>query len=159
SAPDVAPLGLIEGVNATLHDNVVRRLGRSEYVTFTVLRYGRDGTVVHAGAHQEILVWRAATRRVERHPTTGTWLAVRSDVTAETASLKLDDGDLLLLFTDGLVESRNEAGEMLGIAPVLESLQTRAELPTPEIVDALIEQARDWSPRLEDDVTVVALRH
>jgi len=37
STPGIAPLQAIAGVNATLYDNVMHRLGRREYVTFTIL--------------------------------------------------------------------------------------------------------------------------
>jgi PAS domain S-box-containing protein len=159
SVPNIEPLGAIAGINATLHDNVIRRLGRREYVTFTIFRYTKDGTVVHCGAHQDILVWRAATRQVERHPTKGSWLALRSSADAEMERLHLDDGDLLILFTDGLVENGHQAGEMVGLQATVELVNSIADRPAQELVDALIEQTLQRAPQREDDITVLALRH
>jgi PAS domain S-box-containing protein len=159
SAPDIPPARALAGINATLHDNVRKRLGRDDFVTFSLLRYRRDGTVSYCGAHEDILVFRAATRAVEQHATRGTWLALQASVEAEARELLLGDGDVMVLLTDGLIEARNEAGEMLGIEAAARLLAEHGELPAGELVEALVQRSLRWAPRPEDDITVVALRH
>jgi sigma-B regulation protein RsbU (phosphoserine phosphatase) len=72
------------------------------------MRYGGDGQVTFAGAHEEILLWRTSGG-CERIATRGTWLgAVRDiDKVTEDQTLQLQPGDLMILYTDGLIESRN----------------------------------------------------
>jgi sigma-B regulation protein RsbU (phosphoserine phosphatase) len=64
--PDASPRDLLLALNAMLVDNVRQRLGQREHATLTLLRYRRDGTLAFAGAHEEILILRAATGRCER---------------------------------------------------------------------------------------------
>lgn len=159
SEPDISPARAIAGINATLYDNVHQRLARNDFVTFTLLRYRRDGTVAYCGAHEDILVWRAATRTVEQYPTAGTWLAIRASIELEARELRLGDGDVMVLLTDGLIENRDEAGELLGIEAVMRLVAEHGDRAAGELVEALVQRALAWSPRPEDDITVVALRH
>jgi len=125
----------------------------------SLLRYCRDGRVAYCGAHEDILVWRAATRTVEHHPTDGTWLALESKVEFTARELWLAHGDLLVLWTDGLIENRNRGGQMFGIAAATQLLAERGGGAAAEVVEALVQHSLQWSPLPEDDVTVVALRH
>jgi sigma-B regulation protein RsbU (phosphoserine phosphatase) len=163
SVPDISPVDAIAGINAILHDNVRKRLARNDFVTFNLLRYRRDGTVAHCGAHEDILVWRAATRTVELHPTEGAWLALDPEARWQVRELRLLHGDVMVLLTDGLIENRNGCGEVFGLEAVKRLLAERAgegsgALPG-ELVGELVQESLRWSPRPEDDMTVVALRH
>jgi sigma-B regulation protein RsbU (phosphoserine phosphatase) len=159
SMPDIPLRGAVAGINATLHDNVRRRLARNDFVTFSLLRYCQDGRVTHCGAHEDILVWRAARRTVELHQTHGTWLALGSRIETSPQELHLDHGDVMVLMTDGLFENRNSAGKSLGLDAAVQLLAERADAPAGDLVDALLQQTLRWAPTPEDDMTVLALRH
>jgi phosphoserine phosphatase RsbU/P len=66
--------------------------------------------------------------------------------------------DLLVLWTDGLVDARNEAGEAYGEARLLESItEHRREAPE-AIVNAVLEEAEAFGARPTDDRTLLVLR-
>src|SRR6185503_11829920 len=91
------------------------RLKARDHVTFTLFHLGTNGRVAFAGAHEDILLWRARGRRLERIRTPGVWLGAKrgiSDVTLNT-TLSLEPNDLLVLYTDGITEARNKAGKQL----------------------------------------------
>jgi PAS domain S-box-containing protein len=159
SAPDITPERAITGINAILHNNVRKRLARDEFVTFSLLRYRRDGTVTHCGAHEDILVWRAATREVELHATDGPWLALDPEARWQARELRLCDGDLLVVLTDGLIENRDGGGQMFGIEAARRLVAERGGEEAGAIVEALVQASLAWCARPEDDLTVVALRH
>jgi serine phosphatase RsbU (regulator of sigma subunit) len=75
-------------------------------------------------------------------------------------ALNIGDGDLLILYTDALTESRNADGRLLGENDLL---QIAAGLPT-DNVSALgrgvLEGVRDYAcgRQFEDDVTIMVLR-
>ena len=101
-----------------LFDNVTNRLGTSEYVTLgTAQSHFAHGEVHFAGAHEWILVARHDTQRVERISTPGPWLGIRQDVSAVAvnSTLTLRDKDLLILFTDGVIEGVNANEEQFDI--------------------------------------------
>ena len=69
--PDAAPRDLLLALNTMLVENVRERLGQREHATLTLIRYRRDGSLTFAGAHEEMLIRRAATGRCERIETPG----------------------------------------------------------------------------------------
>ncbi|HKB41851.1 MAG TPA: PP2C family protein-serine/threonine phosphatase [Gemmataceae bacterium] len=76
-----------------------------------------------------------------------------------TVRWRLCKGERLLLFTDGLVETRREDGEVFGRHRLRAGLAGLASVPLPEMVRRLIAQAEahQRSGQFEDDVTIVAV--
>lgn len=69
------------------------------------------------------------------------------------------DTDLLCLFTDGLTESCNAAGEAYGEERLLDLVRAHAAQPMPAIVDAVFRDVEDFSGHVAtDDRTLVLLR-
>ncbi len=71
------------------------------------------------------------------------------------------DKDLLVLFTDGVSDARNPAGERLGENRVLKVVRSLVGAEPPAILDRIIEtlnEHRDGAP-LRDDLTIVLLRN
>jgi len=78
--------------------------------------------------------------------------------TAQRFALRPDD--LLVLYTDGLVEVSNAQGEEFDESRLLEALQQNASLPPDQLLETLIEQARRFSngAGFDDDVCLVAMQ-
>lgn len=75
-----------------------------------------------------------------------------------TVEIELDPEDLLVAYTDGLIEARDAAGEQFGVERLVEILQSPERGPQ-GVVDACVELVRTFSgARLDDDLTVVALQ-
>ena len=75
-------------------------------------------------------------------------------------SLSLAPGDLVLLFTDGLVEARCALGRPFGEERVLEFVARHRDLPAEEIVAGLIQavQAFIGAEKILDDITLVVIK-
>jgi sigma-B regulation protein RsbU (phosphoserine phosphatase) len=70
----------------------------------------------------------------------------------------LAEGELLLLYTDGLIEARNENGRLLGLDGVAAALATVAEPAPQAIVDICLDAALSFrAPTRRDDITLVVL--
>jgi PAS domain S-box-containing protein len=159
--PTASPREVVSLLNDLLVENVRRRLGRDEHATFTLLRYWRDGRVVYAGAHEDLLLYRRATGQVEAIRTPGVWIGARrgmGDVLVDS-TLQLEDGDVILLYTDGVTEGRDRQGEMFDLPRLVTALAEVASRPVEEIRDALVARVRDWTAVQDDDITMVVLRY
>jgi sigma-B regulation protein RsbU (phosphoserine phosphatase) len=79
----------------------------------------------------------------------------------EESSVKMQPGDLLCLFTDGITEPENAYGEMFGEERLLELLRKNSHLPDATLMRLVIDSARQWSGQseLQDDMTVLMVRH
>jgi sigma-B regulation protein RsbU (phosphoserine phosphatase) len=159
--PLAAPSEALRAVNRVLYENIRHRLGNDEHVTLTLLRYRRDGLITFAGAHEEIVVWRAATGRCELVPTPGPWVGAMDDIGEVTVDtrLQLEDGDVVVLYTDGITEARDESGEVLGIEPIARVVEAHHGEPVERIRDQICRAVANWAPAQEDDMTVMVLRY
>lgn len=68
------------------------------------------------------------------------------------------DGDLLCLWTDGLVDAAAAGGERYGEARLLARLTSLRDRPPEDIVAAIMDEVAQFSPAPEDDRTLLVLR-
>ena len=158
---DITPRELLATLNQVMYDAITHRLERREYVTLNVLHYTRDGWMTFAGAHQDILVLRARTRRVELVSTPGPWIGIRSDILdlARDERFQLEPGDVLVLYTDGVTEAIDESGELFELARLCEALEEVPERSPAEIRDHLLDRVESWSAETRDDITLLVARY
>ena len=97
--------------------------------------------------------------QVERLDSTCTALGMFPDLNCAVEERSLIPGDTLALYTDGVTESFNEAGEEFGEQRVIEGLQLNRELPPPALLGRIVDGVRQFNPREQsDDVTLVVAR-
>ena len=158
--PAARPSELVTLLNTVMYANTRQRLGSDDYVTFVLLRVFEDGRVLFAGCHEYLLVRRARTGACETIATRGTWLGASPDIRRVTidSELLLEPGDLLVVYTDGLVEARNATREMFGIERLCAEVAAAAEGSTDELCDRILAKVRVWCAEPEDDIALVLLR-
>ncbi len=159
ATPHGLPPDILPPLNRMLHDNLRSRLARDDHATLTLCRFFRDGRLTFAGAHEDILVCGAQGCRFE--PTPGPWLGINPDITRglHMGSLQLQDGDLVVFFTDGLLEARR-AHECFGIERLAAAVEQRRHLPVAQIEREVMQASLDFggSPP-SDDTTLIVMRY
>jgi len=133
-------------------DNAFATLFYSEFNDRTCrLRYANCG-------HVPGVVMRT-DGRVERLDSTAPVLGVFENYECPTAELQLRSGDLFAIYTDGITEARNPMGDEFGEERLIESLQRRRESSANDLVAAVFEDVRRFSPHEQtDDVTLIVAR-
>jgi sigma-B regulation protein RsbU (phosphoserine phosphatase) len=90
----------------------------------------------------------------ERLPSTGTPLGLFAGRRfADSRSLPLEPGDMIVLFTDGITESSAAGGEEFGAQRALEFIKAHRELPARQIARQLTRAARGFAahaPQVDD---------
>jgi len=154
------PARLVCHLNRMLHENVRVRLRRDDFATLTLFRFFPDGRFVFAGAHEDILIRRADSGKVEQVSTPGTWVGAASSVERDTVNgeNRLSEGDVMLLYTDGITEARSPEGEPFGIERLAGLLDTLSGEPTADMCSRILTAVDSWSQQREDDRTLIALR-
>jgi serine phosphatase RsbU (regulator of sigma subunit) len=152
------PAEVLKAVNAVLRENV-GRLGSNHYMTMSVLKLDDHGMTV-SGHHQDILIYRKEQSALEVVPTEGTWLGISDDITdfLPTTHVPLDEGDAVLLFTDGLTEAQTESGELYGMERLRRSFREVACEPVADGVSRIITDARSYQHNQTDDATVILIK-
>jgi DNA-binding LacI/PurR family transcriptional regulator/serine phosphatase RsbU (regulator of sigma subunit) len=161
STPGASPSEVLRVVNDVLYENVRRRLCQDEHATLSLLRYDASGELVFAGAHEDMLVLRAATGQIELVPTLGTWVAATLDISDATqdSRCQLRDGDVLVLYTDGVIEALNRSGEQFGIERLSKELLRSATEPADKIRDRLCAAVTEFMAVQDDDVALLVARY
>ncbi|WP_437592781.1 SpoIIE family protein phosphatase [Sorangium sp. So ce1000] len=159
--PTVSPAKIVTALNKAIYKNVRDRLERDEHATLLLLRYERNGRVTFAGAHDDLIVCSARTRRCTCIPSSGVWIGALPEIGALTrdAEFFLADGDVLVLYSDGVTEARNAHHEQFGLerlCAVIEAVQTE---PVGVIRDRILEEVEGWCPSPDDDITIVVARY
>lgn len=159
--PAAKPSTLVSVVNEVMFDNIRSRLKQGEHVTFCLAHYHRDGHVTFAGAHEEIIVCPAGGGPCRRISTPGTWLGAVHDIARFTtdSELRLQEGDLLVFYTDGITEAMDEEGEQFGIERLCGEIEAAREQAPAQIRDRVLAAATSWAKEQADDITLVVIRH
>lgn len=150
-----------------LHRSLVPDLERGMFVTlvyFVLAPEAHEVALVRAG-HNSPLFYAAAKRAVARVQPRGLGIGLdrqgalfRSELRVQR--IGLEPGDVLLAYTDGLVEAKDREGEEYGEARLSEQFIAGATGSAQEILDRvaadLAAHAKDCEPA--DDVTIVVLK-
>jgi sigma-B regulation protein RsbU (phosphoserine phosphatase) len=160
-SPSARPRDVVVAVNTVLFENIRRRLAKDLHATFSILRCRGDGRVTFAGAHEDIVVCRAATGRCEIVRTPGTWVGAMPNVARATvdADLLLQEGDLLVLYTDGLIEARCRDAGRFGLDRVCVEIERVRDRPVEGIQRHLLSELARVAPHRDDDVSLVVVRY
>lgn len=151
-SPDDALDALLDSVSDEL---------RSTDMYFTVF-YGlldrKGGVLSYANAGHPYAYRLPPTGEAERLAATCAPLGLVAHGGIQRRQVAWNAGDLLVLFTDGLIEARNGAAEPYGEPRLLAQLTRHRHLPLEKLVDAVLADADAWSPHPADDRTLLVLR-
>lgn len=89
----------------------------------------------------------------------GLILGVQDSAAYEDMSVAIPPGAVLVLFTDGVTETRREDGSFFGMDGVLTAMAECAETAPGPVVEMLVDKVRHWSATQADDIAVLALRY
>jgi sigma-B regulation protein RsbU (phosphoserine phosphatase) len=163
-------VGLRMGIKGDLKiARVIERLNRilnkSRLATkFVSLFYGEleaNGEIIYVNAgHPGPLHLHARTRSFSEMESTGMVLGPSPNAIYGRRAAKMEPGDLLLLYTDGIVEAHDHRGREFGLDRVRRILLDYRKRTARETTEKLMTAVRDFSSgRLaEDDRTVVVIR-
>jgi serine phosphatase RsbU (regulator of sigma subunit) len=90
----------------------------------------------------------------------GPLLGAVEGATYQSGHLTLEPGDTLLAYSDGVLESRNDAGEEFGSGRLLTALQQTKQLTVRNALVALLAAVQDFAngKPLSDDVSLTVIR-
>jgi serine phosphatase RsbU (regulator of sigma subunit) len=143
-------------VNRLFHENTTE----SAYATLFFAEYD-DATrrlrYVNCG-HLSALLLRS-DNSVERLESTSTVLGLFSDWDCSIEERKLDCGDTLALYTDGITESFNAAEEDFGEQRLIAALRRHRELSPAAMIDSIVAEVQKFSPcEQQDDITLIVAK-
>ena len=96
---------------------------------------------------------------LERLDATATVLGLFKDWECEIGERRLFSGDTLVLYTDGITESFNDADEEFGEERLVAALRRHRELSSGELLGAIVDDVRRHCPHEQrDDITLIVAK-
>jgi phosphoserine phosphatase RsbU/P len=137
------------------------RTAGEQYATAVYCTLGRDGCLnwVNAGHPPPILV--RSTGGLGRLGATGTPLGMIEEAKYTVEEMRLEPGDRIVMFTDGITEARNASREFFGMDRLRRLVAAHAHEDFHEIhaaVSAALEAFTGGAPQ-RDDVTLAVLEY
>jgi sigma-B regulation protein RsbU (phosphoserine phosphatase) len=148
-----APGSVCTSVNRLL----CRNMASGRFVTFCYVRLdagARRLTYANAGHNPPLLV--RGNGQVDQLAPTGTVLGVFAESAYEQGDFAIAPGDRLILYTDGITEGRNAAGEEFGEDRLAETASRSRALPAEDMLAALLRDVETFNAgKYEDDATLI----
>ncbi|TLM68398.1 MAG: GAF domain-containing protein [Deltaproteobacteria bacterium] len=138
-------------------------LSRAElFVTMFFLEFHpQTGRAFYASAgHSPALLWSRSAGKVLRLDAEGLIFGVRREFPYEQQTLDLGSGDVLLLYTDGIIEASNSSRELFGEERLTDLLRDACHLGPQELIDLIFQQVRlfSGSHSFNDDVSLIVMK-
>jgi sigma-B regulation protein RsbU (phosphoserine phosphatase) len=144
------PSRFLSGMNSALLGNTQDQFVTAAYVHLNSqsgeLRYS-------AAAHPPLLLVRNG--RVTQIEENGLMLAAFAFASYSTAIHKLEAGDRMVMYTDGILEASNAVGDFFGHEALCDLLTRTRDLSPAMAADSVISSVRQWSGKQDDDLTLL----
>jgi sigma-B regulation protein RsbU (phosphoserine phosphatase) len=143
-----------------LNHGLFRRAIEARFLTSFYGMLSPDGSLTYcnAGHNAPLLVSRTGIRRLE---TGGVVLGLFDSAQFEEETLKLEPGDLIVLFSDGVTEAMNPAGDEFTDDRLIACANAHRDETPQEVLDAIFKDVHTFcaGESQSDDVTAVLVRY
>ncbi|MDP8982366.1 MAG: SpoIIE family protein phosphatase [Acidobacteriota bacterium] len=150
------PERFLKSVNQLFFENTID----SAYATLFFGEYddhARRLRYANCGHLSGLLLRRDNT--VERLCSNCTVLGIFKEWDCAIGECGLSAGDTLVLYTDGISESLNEAGEEFGEQGLLKALARRGDMSSQTLVSSVVDEVQKFGPHEQhDDITLIVAR-
>ncbi len=159
TAPDLPMDEILNKLNRILYDDILL-LGESHHLTFGLIKSLGDGDYLAAGAHEDVIIHRAATGECEMVALEGCWFGLVKDISGQSVdcSFHLEPGDTVILYTDGVVEAESAEGTLWEVEGFLASIKRHAHMSPEDMKTAILADVTSFMGTQLDDITMMILR-
>jgi phosphoserine phosphatase RsbU/P len=153
------PGQVLSGLNRAMTGKFERHFVTAAYLFVDM----ENGILKYAGAaHTPLLLWQAKLGHATELIENGLMLGPFADATYSSIAFPLEQGDRVVLFTDGVAEVENSFSEQFGVERVRQILESKHDLRPGRFVDELLYGLSRWSEKAigssqYDDITLLVI--
>jgi serine phosphatase RsbU (regulator of sigma subunit) len=133
----------------------------TQFATAQLFRVDSDRNLFYANAaHPAFLLYKSDTRKVLTVEQPGHLLGAMPHMPFEEYRLSVAPGDTLFVYTDGLIDQRNAAGDFYSIDRVAKLLEQSSTADVGTVYDSIFRDVSSFSPTedFRDDIAFVVSR-
>jgi len=149
------PREVLRGLNRILSGQLQDQFVSAAYLWLDM--ENREALYSAAG-HPPLLRWREG--KLERVESNGLLLGLRADSDYPVYEMPLNSGDRFLLYTDGVIEPENAAGDFFGDHQLEQIVRNNCSRRPAELSEELLSGIRQWRPASvpqQDDITLIII--
>ena len=158
AASSDGPSQTIARVNLALY----RRGIESRFVTLMYGVLDPDGRLIYcnAGHNPPLIISSTGTGTLRRLDKGGPIVGLFESATYEDEAVKLNPGDWLIVFSDGISEALSAEGEEYGESRIVSCVEDNVSLEPQRLLEALFSNVREFAKGAaqSDDITAMVLR-
>jgi sigma-B regulation protein RsbU (phosphoserine phosphatase) len=119
-----------------INRGITGKIDIDRFATMSFLTYDENtGEVIYSNAaHHPLLLFRAKTGTLENIDTEGLPIGIERSAKYGQKRFKLGHGDLAVLYTDGIIEAMNQAGEQYTYERFSRLIRDNAALSTDQMI-------------------------
>ena len=149
-------------VISRVNDLISRDVTSERFVTvlYLVLEKSSKKLKFSLGGHVPLLLYRKGSKTVESKDLDGIPTGLVEGSPYQEMDLTLEDGDVVVLYTDGAIEALNRDKEQFGIENLVAALKKYASGSGEEIAKGIYSEVESFTSGTEqfDDITIVTLK-
>ncbi|MEH7086251.1 PP2C family protein-serine/threonine phosphatase [Neobacillus drentensis] len=151
-----SPNDVLSNLNRVVENN----LDSSMFITmfYGVYNFSNHTFIYAAAGHEQGFYYHASSQSFEDLTTRGMVLGVQKDITYEQFEKKVKHGDIIVMLSDGVTESRTEKG-FIERSIITDLIQTYMHLSAQEMVESIyrdLERLQNFEIR--DDFTLIIFK-
>mgnify|MGYP005840801157 CR=1 FL=1 len=145
-----------------VNKGITGKIDFDHFATLALLSINlENGEMEYANAgHQPMLIYRRATNSIETVEIQSLPIGVEKNSEYSRKMIKLNNGDIVALYTDGLIECMNEQGKQFGRKALSNIIIANKDLASKEIVNKIKSEVSSFSGsvRQHDDKTILLFK-
>ena len=151
------PAQVLGGLNRILSSEAQGQFASAAYVWIDT---ENRNALYSAAGHPPLLCWRNTRGELQRIQSNGLLLGVEPDSEYPVCSVPLEPSDRFLLYTDGVTETENAAGEEFGDRQLERVVRNNRLQPASELSRQVLSEVQRWRPAAvnqQDDITLIVV--
>jgi len=149
------PAQMLGGLNRILWSEAHGQFASAAYVWIDT---ENRNALYSAAGHPPLLCWRNTSGEMQHIESNGLLFGVEPDSEYPVCSVALEPSDRLLLYTDGVTETENAAGEAFGDRQLERVVRDNRLQSVSELISQVLSELQRWRPvavNQQDDITLI----
>ena len=153
------PAQVLAGINHALSDKL-----ENNFVTAGCIFIDTNAdTIQYASAgHPPMILHRRTEQKLSEFGDNGIILGPFPEAEYKSTLMHLESGDRLILYTDGIIETKSASGSFYGDRSFKTFIEAHGHLSTESFADTILQHLAQWSGKpsgesLDDDITLIVV--
>ena len=152
---------ILTTLNRVLYNNVVR-INEEKNMTLSLIDY-KDHEYTVTGQHEAIILCRKDGKiEIIETDDLGIYVGMEPDISdfVNEMKIKLDKGDTMVLFTDGITEAVNEQGEQFGMERLCGAVAGNYTMAAQLLMESILAELNTFIGKAKtyDDISIIVIK-